>query len=210
MNTDDLIQGLVADEEIRLLRPGIALMLAIVGGAVVAAIIFFAGIGFRHDLAEAAHHIRFLFKFLVTSSLAVPALALVLPLARPEASPHGWALLIAPFLLVIACAAELFVIPSADWGTRLIGTNARFCLAMIPLLSVGPLACLMLVMRWGAPASPGLAGMVAGLAAAGMGATFYAAHCTDDSPLFVATWYSLASGLVVLAGFFLGRRVLRW
>ena len=35
-----------------------------------------------------------------------------------------------------------------------------------------------------------LAGAVAGLAAGGVAATLYAAHCTDNSPLFVATWYT--------------------
>ncbi|MGA7427255.1 MAG: NrsF family protein, partial [Rhodoplanes sp.] len=33
---------------------------------------------------------------------------------------------------------------------------------------------------------------------------------TDDSPLFVATWYSLAITLVVAVGAVLGPRVLRW
>jgi hypothetical protein len=46
--------------------------------------------------------------------------------------------------------------------------------------------------------------------AAGLAATLYASHCADDSPLFVATWYSLAIALVVAAGAWLGPRVLRW
>ena len=46
----------------------------------------------------------------------------------------------------------------------------------------------------------------AGLLAGGLAATFYAAHCFDDSPLFVVTWYSLAiAGLTVL-GALGGRR----
>jgi hypothetical protein len=51
---------------------------------------------------------------------------------------------------------------------------------------------------------------VAGLVAAGIAATFYAAHCPDDSPFFVATWYTLATGIVVLIGTLAGRRWLRW
>jgi len=38
----------------------------------------------------------------------------------------------------------------------------------------------------------------------------YAAHCTDDSPLFVATWYTLAVTLLTVAGAFAGRRFARW
>jgi hypothetical protein len=72
-------------------------------------------------------------------------------------------------------------------------------LTLIPLLSVGPLACLLTALRASAPSSPGLAGAVAGLAASGIAATFYAAHCTDDSALFVMTWYSLATLIVTTA-----------
>ena len=55
-----------------------------------------------------------------------------------------------------------------------------------------------------------MAGAVAGLVAGGVGATLYAMHCTDDSPLFVALWYSLAVALVALAGAAAGRWLLRW
>ena len=41
-------------------------------------------------------------------------------------------------------------------------------------------------------------------------AAFYAAHCPDDSPLFVAAWYSLAVALVAAVGAATGRLTLRW
>ena len=50
----------------------------------------------------------------------------------------------------------------------------------------------------------------AGLAAGGLAAIFYAAYCTDDSPLFVATWYSLAVLMLTVLGAVVGRMVLRW
>jgi len=50
---------------------------------------------------------------------------------------------------------------------------------------------------------------VAGLGASGIAATFYAANCADDSGLFVATWYPLAAGFVVLIGHLIGTRYLR-
>jgi hypothetical protein len=93
---------------------------------------------------------------------------------------------------------------------RLIGDNARTCLTLIPLLSIGPLACLLAALRQGAPSSPTLAGVVAGLAASGVAATFYAAYCTDDSPLFVMTWYSIATLIVTTVGCLIGRKLLRW
>jgi hypothetical protein len=43
-----------------------------------------------------------------------------------------------------------------------------------------------------------------------MGATVFAMHCMEDSPLFVAIWYTLATGLMATAGRLIGRYALRW
>ena len=72
------------------------------------------------------------------------------------------------------------------------------------------LCAFLMALRQGAPANPGLAGALAGLASGGIAATFYASHCIDDSPLFVIVWYSIAISLVTLAGFLAGRRWLAW
>jgi hypothetical protein len=55
-----------------------------------------------------------------------------------------------------------------------------------------------------------LAGAVAGLLAGGLAATFYAAHCFDDSPLFVATWYTIAIIILAALGALGGRFFVRW
>jgi hypothetical protein len=91
-----------------------------------------------------------------------------------------------------------------------VGTNWAICLTAIPLLSLAPLAALLVALRSAAPQSRARAGAAAGLLAAASGATLYAFHCFDDSPLFVATWYVLAAVPVVLLGIVLGRRLLRW
>jgi hypothetical protein len=78
------------------------------------------------------------------------------------------------------------------------------------MLAMAPLGFILLALRHGAPADGHLAGAMAGLAAGSIGALFYATNCTDDSPLFVATWYSIAIGIVVLIGTLIGHKVLRW
>jgi hypothetical protein len=187
---------------------------AFVGGIVIAAIVFFAGIGFRPDISEALDSNRFLFKFVVTVALGLTAIGSVLALGRPDGrfAPNGLMIATAPApaLLAVAVVLELLAVPEVQWLPRLIGVNARLCLTLIPLLAIGPLACLLAALRQGAPANPGLAGAVAGLAASGIAATFYAAHCTDDSPLFVMTWYLIATLIVTLAGYLIGRTLLRW
>ena len=89
-------------------------------------------------------------------------------------------------------------------------SNSRICLTAIPLLSLPLLGAALYALRQGAPTRPGFSGAVAGLLAGGMAAAIYAVHCTDDSPLFVATWYGIAIAGVSALGAILGRRVLRW
>ena len=72
------------------------------------------------------------------------------------------------------------------------------------------LAAALLGLRHGAPTRPAAAGAIAGLLSAGLAATLYASHCTDDSPLFVVTWYTIAAALVASVGALAGARVLRF
>jgi hypothetical protein len=113
-------------------------------------------------------------------------------------------------VLGVAVAIELASVPAASWQRRLVGSNSMICLPMVPILSLAPLAAALLILRRGAPASPALAGGAAGLVAALSGASLYAFHCFDDSPLFVATWYTLAALPVVGIGALAGHRLLRW
>jgi hypothetical protein len=137
---------------------------------------------------------------------------LALRLVKPGASVRSRILVLAvvPALLAAACLVELLVVPATLWGQRLIGSNAVFCLKSISFLAAAPLAGTLLALRQGAPENPGLAGAAAGLFAGAIGAMCYATHCPDDSPLFVAAWYSLAIAFVAMAGALAGRRLLRW
>ena len=211
MKTEDFISLLSQDLSPRW-RFRSVLAGAVAGGIVIAAILFFAGIGFRPDIAKAIRSVRFLFKFVVTISLAVTAVKALLVLGRPANNFARKYLVLAAAPALLACAAtiKLIVIPRNQWVSNLVGHNAPFCLTLIPLLAIGPLACLILALRQGAPSYPGLAGAVAGLAASGIAATFYAANCDDDSPLFVITWYPLAILMVSATGYFIGRKLLRW
>jgi hypothetical protein len=124
---------------------------------------------------------------------------------------HLSALLLLPLgMLVVGVASELSVVPENAWSASLIGQHAAFCVFFIPVLSLVPLAGLMLALRNSAPESPRLAGAVAGLAAGGIAAAIYAWHCPDDSPLFVAVWYVLAITIVTGVGTLIGGRILRW
>ncbi|MBV8763520.1 MAG: DUF1109 domain-containing protein [Hyphomicrobiales bacterium] len=212
MRTEELINALVTDEPSTRKRFDFVMAFAVALGALVAGSLFFVAIGFRPDIDQAVRSVPFLFKFVVTLSLATAAIGLCSRLARPGVPVKEWsyALAIPVILLALAVLAELMLTPPSTWAPSLIGSNSRFCLTLIPLLAIGPLACLLLALRQGASTRPGLSGAVAGLAASGIAATFYAANCTDDAPLFVATWYPLAIAMVVAVGYALGSVSLRW
>jgi hypothetical protein len=211
METQTLIKQLARAPDLRW-SFGRGFNLALVASVVIAGAIFAFGVGVRPDIVAAAHTLRFPYKFVVTLAAALTAIGLARRLLQPG-SPLGlWFLapFAGPVLLLAAVAAELFSTPAASWAKLLIGSNSVMCLTLIPSMAAGPLVCLILAFRRGAPAHPGAAGMLAGLIASSIAATLYASRCTDDSPLFVATWYPLATAMVMAAGYVFGRFSLRW
>ena len=212
METDQLIRTLAADNAHRARPVGFVLALALLAAAPVSVGIFFAGLGFRPDVMTAMHNPFFDLKFAVTLALAIPAIALSLHLSRPEASLHGWAwlLLIPAGLLVAGISGEMMLPQRLPMMTRLVGSNSRTCLTAIPLMSLPLLAAALIGLRHGAPTRPAVTGAIAGLLSAGLAATLYASHCPDDSPLFVATWYTIATAMVAAIGALAGSRMLRF
>jgi hypothetical protein len=164
------------------------------------------------QLTPVLRAVALLFKLCLTFLLAALSGALVSRIARPGADVRRITVLLAivPAGLAAAGLAELVAVPAAEWSQRLVGTNAIFCLKSIPFLAAAPFVATLLALRQGAPEHPALAGAVAGLFAGAIGAACYATHCPDDSPLFVAAWYTLAIGFVAAIGAAAGSRCLRW
>ncbi|PZQ12995.1 MAG: DUF1109 domain-containing protein [Ancylobacter novellus] len=213
MRTEELIVALSADAATPPRRLTPAFRAALVVAALSAGLVFAGVLGVRPDIAQAASSSpRFLLKFVLTVALGAAAGALAMRLARPGAGAKAGvvALLAVAALVVAAVAVELVVVPREAWEARLFGRNWLLCLVNVPLLSALPLATLLVALRRGAPDRPAALGAAAGLLAGSIGAAFYAAHCTDDSPLFVAAWYSLGIGVMTALGAALGARLLRW
>jgi hypothetical protein len=212
MDTDRLIRTLAADNAHRERPVGAMLAIALLGAAPFTLAIFLGLYGVRPDVRTAMHNPFFDLKFLVTLALAISAIIISLHLSRPEASLKGWKWLLAiPVgLVALGIGGEMMMPQRLPMMTRLVGSNAMICLSAIPLFSLPLLAGALAALRHGAPARPALAGAFAGLVSAGLAATLYASHCTDDSPLFVAAWYTLATALVTAIGALAGSRVLRF
>jgi hypothetical protein len=212
MKTDDLIRALTSD----LAPPGPSIetrfAVAFLPGVLIALALFAMTLGPRGDLALVAADMRFLFKFVITLLLALCSALLVWRLVRPGAPARLQIAVLAfvPLVLAAGVVTELFVLPTGSWSRKLVGSNGLVCLLSIPFFALPMLIAEILVLRQGAPTRPALTGVVAGLFAGGVAAAIYAAHCPDDSPLFVALWYSLGIAIVALVGGLAGRLALRW
>ncbi len=213
MKTENLIQALAVDAGTPPAPLGRTVSAWLLPGMVVAIGIYVAGLGLRpHLLSLGADDPRIFFKIGLMGLLVCLAGLLTLRLARPGAELRGisLALMIVPALLLLGIGLELVAVPQADWGRRMIGHNAMFCLRSIPLLALAPFCALLVALRDGAPSHPALAGAAAGLFAGAIGAMLYATHCPDDSPFFVAAWYSIGIAIMTAAGALIGARLLRW
>lgn len=212
MDTDQLIRTLAADNAHRAPRVGALMTMGLLVAAPFSILIFATFLGVRPDVMTAMHNPFFDTKFAVTLSLAIPAIIISLHLSRPEALMRGWGwLLLLPVgLLAVAIGSEAMMAPAMPMTMRLVGKNSRWCMSAIPAMSLPLLAGALFGLRHGAPSRPALAGALAGLLSAGLAATLYASHCTDDSPLFVATWYTIATAIVTAIGVAVGSKVLRY
>ena len=212
METEELIRTLAADNPHRARPVGFVLALALLAAAPVSFLMFMTALGVRPDVMTAMHNPFFDLKFVITLALAISAIAVSLHLSRPEASMRGWGwlLLIPVGIIAAGIGSEMMMPQRLPMMARLVGHNSRVCMTAIPLLSLPLLAGALIGLRHGAPARPALAGAIAGLISAGLAATLYASHCTDDSPLFVATWYPIATAAVAAVGALIGAKVLRF
>ena len=212
MKTSEFIAALTADPIPEPIRLGRRVAVALVVGFAASVALYVLLLGPRPDVAAACETMRFWLKFVDSFAFALPSALLTLRLARPDAKPRALALwLIAPFILLAAgVIVELLVTPQGAWMSRLMGENAMHCTVTIPILAAPVLGALIVALRPGAPLYPGLTGAMAAAAAAGVGALVYASSCPDDSPLFVATWYPLATLICMGVGALAGRRFLAW
>jgi len=212
MKTEALIRELVADS-VRPITPLLCrLFRGALGGTAFAVVLFVGWMHARSDLSQAFRSPAFVHKLVVAALLAATAGSLLPQMARPlPASILRYSvLLIAPALLAIGVGVELWMQPTSLWLPRLVGHNAGRCLSSIPFLAAGPATGLLIALRSGAPAHPTSAGAIAGLASGAVGAMLYALTCPDDSPLFVATWYTIAIAVVMSVTACAGRQLLRW
>jgi hypothetical protein len=211
MRTDDMINLLVQDLANPPQNHRMALLRWWPAAAVVAGAGFLVIAGVRADLVGAGLEPTLL-KLTLGALLAVTAIGGALSLSRPEAEAaraSRWLIAAAVFLgfIVTADLARHGLDVGRD---RLFGKGVLPCLTLVPALAALPLIASLMALRRGATTAPATTGALAGLGSAGLAILAYGLFCTEDSPLFIATWYGLAAVIAGLAGAALGRAMLRW
>lgn len=211
MTTDDLIRVMAADTA----RPQpltTSLMRGLIPALAVASAVVATQLGFREDLAAALLTPLLAMRTLLVAALGLVAIGCAQDLMRPEGrdSVRLWPLA-GIGAVALGLLAWAWVTTPADMRERaLLGETLATCLVMIPLLSILPVAAVLMTLRRGATTAPALAGFVAGLAGSGLAAAIYSLHCPENSPLFCVTWYGLAILSTAAVSAALGARLLRW
>lgn len=212
MNTDDLIAALAADT--RAPRP-VAQRLLMQGGAglILSAGLVLAALGLRPDLGAAMTDPVTSLKWLLPLALAAAGLIAALRLSRPTALPRlteAWLPVGIAAFAAFLLAAALARMPAGLRLDAVLGDSAAICLISVIAIASVPLGLGLAVLRGGASPRPGLSGAMVGLAAGGVAAAAYSLHCNEDAPSFFLVWYGLGIAIVTVAGWAIGRRVLRW
>lgn len=213
MKTDELISLLAADTAPVPRRATARRMaLALGAGLPVSAAIVAGLYHIRPDLGAAMHLPMFWFKLLFGVAVAAAGFAALLRLGRPGV-PLGrrWVWIAAPVSIVWVLAAVVLAnAPPGDRAALVLGETWRSCTASIAFISLPVFAAALRALASLAPTRPGWAGACAGAFAGGTAAAVYALHCPELEAPFLAVWYVLGIAVPVVAGAWLGPRVLRW
>lgn len=150
-------------------------------------------------------------KLAYAAALATAASAWLARIARPAAPQRLQRGGVVAVLAVVLLTGTLLWLaaPAESRVVLFLGRSWRSCPWLVALLSVPALALLLWALRGLGVTQPRRAGLAAGLLAGALGMGGYALHCPEQSPVFVAFWYSLGVAVVAGLGAWVGPRVLR-
>jgi len=213
MRTDELVAMLATGAgPVRRHQAVRRYVIALVSGALGAALLMDVLLGPRHDFAAAVLQPMFWVKIAFVISFALASLLAAARLSRPGLS-LAWVpgALAAPVLAIWLLAA--FVLVRADAAQRKLlffGETWNSCPWLIAILSVPVFIAVVWAMKGLAPTRLRLAGAAAGLLSGAIGTMVYTVHCRELDAPFIGFWYLLGMLIPAAAGALLGPRLLRW
>lgn len=213
MNFDSLIDRLAEDlTPVRRRRPWVD-MLTVAAIAIVELALLFA-VGFAHMSVHRMMTEPTLWWRLASLGLiSLVSGVLAIRSFDPAYSPRGglrWLALIVAICLTFGLFMGGLPGGLASIARRLDWTSGVECAYKMALLSVPPLIGLALLGRRGAPTDLRRTPLLIGLAAAAWGAFAFVFACPFNDPLYIAVWYSVGCGIVVVLARLILPRIARW
>lgn len=209
MASDPLIDRLA--DSLKPVRPRRASReFAVIGAVCIAEIIVFFVLGAAlPDMPRRMHQPTFWWRLV---SLALIAMISGIPAVlsfSPTYSPRRGLRLV--FMLIAFCLALGLCINAGPDDLRSLvrridWTNGIQCASKMIALSIPPVIGLGALMRRGAPTDHKGTALLVGIAGAAWGAFVFVFACPFNDPLYIAVWYSVGCGTVVLVS----RAVLPW
>lgn len=209
MKTEDLIAAMSQDTRARA-RPLQVLGWTILPALAISAVLYGGLLGPRAEFLQTLKTPFVQGKFILALAAVFSLFSAFVRSARPGAPGVRGAGVVLPIVVVGLWVMGVITTPAGARLQGFLGETILPCLVSIPAMSASILAALLWSLRAGAVISPRKSGLLAGLVAGGVGTMIYATHCTEDNPMFYATWYTMGILIVGAAGALIAPRVLKW
>lgn len=212
MNTDQLIDKLVAEGAQKPLPHPIKQVLFWLMGTLIYLAAFCLFVGFRDDIAAKFAEPLYIIELVFMSLAALSAAWAAVCLSRPDCCQMPWIKYI-PFVFLVLWAAVAFLGFKNLSGSEIVHMAAlrQFdCPWHILLFSLPPGIALFLLIRIGAPIQLCWAGIMAALSV-----TAFAYVCMrlvemNDNPAHLLVWHALPVMIISIVGMLAGKYTLRW
>ncbi len=212
MNTDQLIDKLVAEGAPKPLPHPIKQILYWALGALVYLAAFCLFFGFRDDIAVKLAEPLYIAELVLMSLAALSAACAAVYLSRPDCGQMPWIKYV-PFGFVVLWAAVAFL-GFRDFGGLQIADIANQynidCPLTIFLFSLPPGIAMFILIRKGAPMQLCWAGIMATLSVTAFAYVGMRLVEMTDNPVHLLFWHALPVMIMSIAGMLAGKYTLRW
>ncbi|MEM8698904.1 MAG: NrsF family protein [Pseudomonadota bacterium] len=140
--------------------------------------------------------------------LGIMALVSARRMRLPE--PPQWLAVLAPFAGLLLLLLVLTGIAYSEGAALVRADHLIHCLQTVGLLAVMPFFAVSFLLRRGAPASPLMAGAMAGLVAGSVGALAYSISCPINDPMASLSAHTLTVLIIAALGALIGTRLYAW
>lgn len=212
MNTDQLIDKMVAEGAQKPLPHPIKQILFWTLGAFIYLAAFCLFLGFRGDIAVKLAEPLYIAELIFMSLAALSAACAAVYLSRPDCGQMPWVKYI-PFGFIILWSVAAFLGFENFGGLQIVDIANQYnidCPLTIFLFSLPPGIAMFLLVRKGAPMQLYWAGIMAALSVTAFAYVGMRLVEMNDNPAHLIFWHALPVMIMSIAGMLAGKYTLRW